>query len=83
MCRASGTEPIARFREGVIPAALQNLHHRLLPAGRTLYAVIFDDGNLEYMDTANHDLVVKDKVLTAAELIAIRKWIVNEGLPSV
>jgi hypothetical protein len=30
MRRASGTKPIARFREGVVPAALQNLHHRLL-----------------------------------------------------
>ena len=30
MRRASGTKPIARFREGVVPAALQDLHHRLL-----------------------------------------------------
>jgi hypothetical protein len=43
------------------------------PAGRTLYAVIFDDGRLEYMDTTNRDLVVKHRVLTAAELIALRR----------
>src|SRR6266496_144092 len=49
------------------------------PAGRTLYAVIFDDSRLEYMDTTNHDLVVKHRVLTAAELIVLRQRL--EGKP--
>jgi hypothetical protein len=30
MRRASGTKPIARFREGLVSSALQNLHHCLL-----------------------------------------------------
>ncbi len=30
MRRASGTKPVARFREGMVPTALQNLHHCLL-----------------------------------------------------
>jgi hypothetical protein len=50
------------------------------PAGRTLYAVIFDDGRLEYMDTTNHDLVVKHRVLTAAELIALRQRLESKAI---
>jgi hypothetical protein len=30
MRRASGSKPIARFREGAVPTTLQNLHHCLL-----------------------------------------------------
>lgn len=50
------------------------------PAGRTLYAVIFDDGRLEYMDTTNRDLVVKQRVLTAADLIALRQRLESKAI---
>jgi hypothetical protein len=50
------------------------------PAGRTLYAVIFDDGRLQYMDTTNRDLIVKHRVLTAAELIALRQRLESKAI---
>jgi hypothetical protein len=50
------------------------------PAGRTLYAVAFDDGRLDYMDTANHDLVVKHRMLTAAELAVLQEQIAHKSL---
>ena len=43
------------------------------PAGKTLYATVFDDGQLEYMDTTNRDLVVRHRDLTTAEFIAVRQ----------
>lgn len=46
-----------------------------LPGGRTLYAVVFDDGDLKYIDTSNDSdggLVVKHRVLVAAELSVLQ-----------
>lgn len=54
-----------------------------LPGGRTLYAVIFKDGDLKYIDTSNlsHDgLVVKHRVLTDQELTVLQQQLRSETL---
>jgi hypothetical protein len=50
------------------------------PAGRTLYAAVFDGGQLEYVDTTNQSLEVKRRVLTSTELIELRKLIKSKAL---
>ena len=50
------------------------------PAGRTLYAVVFDDGRVEFMDTSKHDLVVKHRALSATEVIALEQRLESKPL---
>jgi hypothetical protein len=54
-----------------------------LPGGRTLYAVVFDDRDLKYIDTSNDSddgLVVKHRVLTAPELTVLQQRLGSETL---
>jgi hypothetical protein len=54
-----------------------------LPVGRTIYAVVFDDGDLKYIDTSNDSddgLVVKRRVLAAPELIVLQQRLGSETL---
>ncbi len=54
-----------------------------LPGGRTLYAVVFKDGDLKYIDTSNHSddgLEVKHRVLTALEFTALQQRLGSETL---
>jgi hypothetical protein len=54
-----------------------------LPGGRTLYAVIFNDGDLKYIDTSNNSddgLVIKNGVLTAPELTVLQQRLGSETL---
>jgi hypothetical protein len=47
------------------------------PAGKTLYATIFEDGQIEYMDTAHHDLVTRHKQLSAASVGEVKQQIAS------
>jgi hypothetical protein len=54
-----------------------------LPGGRTLYAVVFNGGDLKYIDTSNTSddgLVVKHRVLTAPELTVLQRRLGSETL---
>jgi hypothetical protein len=54
-----------------------------LPGGRTLYAVVFDDGDLKYIDTSKNSddgLAVKYQVLTAPELTVLQQRLGSEVL---
>jgi hypothetical protein len=50
------------------------------PAGRTLYAVISEDGRMNYLDTSNHDMVVKHKVLTSSEMTKVKQLLGEKEL---
>ena len=43
------------------------------PAGRTLYATIFMDGHIDFMDTSNHDLVIRHDALSHDEVNKIKE----------
>jgi hypothetical protein len=43
------------------------------PAERTLYAVIFADGQIDYMDTAHHDLAIRHGKITRVEVAKMKR----------
>lgn len=50
------------------------------PAGKTLYATIFEDGRIEYIDTAQHDLVTRHRQLSAASVAAVKQRLASDDL---
>lgn len=50
------------------------------PAGRTLYATVFGDGRMDYMDTSHHDLVVKHAQLSASSLAEVETMLFSDKL---
>lgn len=54
-----------------------------LPGGRTLYAVVFNDGDLKYIDASNNSddrLAVKHRFLTGPELTVLQQRLGSETL---
>jgi hypothetical protein len=50
------------------------------PAGRTLYATIFGDGRIDFMDTSHHDLVIKHSQISASSLAKVEAMLFSDDL---
>lgn len=63
----------AQTNRGPLVELYTNNQGLYFPAGRTLYATIYMNGQIDFMDTSHHDFVVKHQQLSRSEVARVKK----------